>query len=135
MRLLASLGVGVLGVTLWSLLLWRGGLPVEVAVRPALRPGEPQAPHWLRATVTQTFPALEGLALGDAVRFDRYGLVAPVAGTVHCTPLAPGALEALIITPIGGRRTHEGRLRLDLVAPDAPGCEPERPRALLPLHP
>lgn len=128
-----------LAMLLWSVGLFVGWrVPFEVTVRPAPLvhdPGPPTAsgPRWLQATVTRTYPGLDGLALGDAVQFDRYGVLAPTVGSVVCVPLTgSGAVQ---LTPIGGRITHAGSVDVVLVAPGAPGCEPAGLEPQLSLHP
>ena len=117
---------------------WRGALvPYEVTVRPVVVRAPavpPQDSRWLIATVTQSFPGLEGLALGDRVQFDRYGLLEPQRGSVHCAVLPWWASAAIVVTPIGGRLSHEGVVSLVVESAPAPGCAAERAGAVIPVY-
>lgn len=128
---------------LWGVGLWWGGLPVvpwEVTVRPAPRPGpavlRPQEPPThLAIAVLRTVPGLDGLAIGDAMQFDRYGVVDAVAGTAVCVPLMPGVHHPVMVTPLGGRLPHGRMVSLDLVSAAAgPECGARLP-PLLSQHP
>lgn len=122
-----------LGLVLWGSLLWWSppyGLSLRLEPRPLVRPLGPQPDVW-RLEVTETFPHLEGLAVGDRVQFDRYGVLAPVRGSVHCVPAA----GPLAILPLGGRIDHVGHVQSTRV-PATPGCgTPARLESVLSVHP
>jgi hypothetical protein len=125
-----------LGLALWGASLWWRP-PYSLSLRLEPRPPAPAAvarrapPVW-RVEVTETFPHLEGLAVGDRVQFDRYGILPPTRGSVQCVPVGPDSVQ---FTPIGGRLTHAGHVDITRVPGDTPGCEPApRPQPLLSLH-
>lgn len=135
----AVLGL-LLALALWGASLWWGFpvVPWEVTLRPLRRPvasqGPAPGPRWLHAEVVRSVPELDGLAVGDQVQWDRYGVLAPVAGTQVCVPvLATGG--PLAVTPIGGGRTYAGVVRLTLVPPGTPGCDATELEPVLPRHP
>jgi hypothetical protein len=108
-------------LALWGASLW-WGLPWSLQLRLEPRPPPPpaQARRIVYAEVIQPFvPPVEGLALGDRVQFDRYGMLAPALGTRHCAVLQPsgGQVE---VSPVGGAH-HAGRVRL-VVQSTAAGC-------------
>jgi hypothetical protein len=131
--------VAVLGLPL-ALALWAGslwwGLPwrVSLHLEPRVqRPAAPTAPTarpdapWLHLQVHQTLPGLEALAVGDAVAFDRYGLVAPAAGQTLCVAL-PQWHAPIRVTPVGGALPHGTSVSLALVPHPPAGCrEPAGP--------
>ena len=108
-----------------ALALWGSGLwwhwpvwPFELVVRHGARAPVPAAdagPRWLRAEVTRSVPGLEGLALGDHVQFDRYGIVDATAGAVVCAPWHPWSHWPVTVTAIGGKQPYANVLTLDLV--------------------
>lgn len=122
---------------LWGGGLYLGGMPVvpwEVTLRPHTPPQPRAAPdpgRGVRLEVTRTFPHLEGLALGDRIQFDRYGVLLPTAGSVLC--VSPPVRDTLTVTPIGGRIDHAGHLAVTHDAVDCPA--PARPRPVVSVHP
>lgn len=131
---LALLAVGVLWVV--------GGRLLDVPVLPwelTVRPVTPQArgaaapEPWLLARVERPLPHLDGLAVGDQVRFDRYGVLAPLAGAALCVPvLARGTVR---VVPLGGGLSYAGAVRMSLVDPATPGCAAAGLGPVLPQYP
>ena len=130
---LVALGWFGLQLSGWA---WPLRLSVELLPQPVMQAPAPTpapAETLLKAFVTATYPHLEGLALGDAVQFDRYGILAPTVGSVVCLPRPPGGRVA--VTPLGGRLTHVGSVDVTLVAPGAPGCESPRLEPIVSVKP
>lgn len=93
------------------------GVPGSGSRVPGLQPETTnQRPETLRLTVTRACPGIDGLAVGDAVRFDRYGLLAPSAGSTLDLPAGvdPTALQ---FVPYGGGCPHAGEIRITRAAP------------------
>jgi hypothetical protein len=126
MRVLLPLLGLPLALALWAGSLW-WGLPWSVHLRlepraqpPAVGSAEPGTP-WLHLQVHQTLPGLEALAVGDAVAFDRYGLLAPVRGQTLCVAL-PAWHAPLRVTPVGGALPYGKSVSLAVVPHPPAAC-------------
>lgn len=126
-----------------ALALWGVGLvvgvpfPWEVTVRPAGRASPVAHPGMrvLRAEVTATLPGLDGLALGDRVQFDRYGILPPVAGSVLCLPFFGVQMPRMAVTPLGGLSTHATSVAFTVDDSGAvSGCESASAQSQLPVY-
>jgi hypothetical protein len=107
--LLAVLGLP-LGLALWGVSLWSSppyGVSLRLTPRPLVQAVAPASP-WqvLQVEMRRSVPGLDGVAVGDRVQFDRYGVLAPVAGRVLCVWLPPGSGPPLL-TALGGSHRVE----------------------------
>jgi hypothetical protein len=118
--------LALLSATLW----WRPPYAVQLRLEPrpvasVATPGATsvatQTERWLVAQVVAPLPGVEAVAVGDAVAFDRYGVLAPQVGSLVCTRMPERHLPP-VLQGLGGLLPHGNRVSLAVLPAPPPDC-------------
>jgi hypothetical protein len=118
--------LALLSATLW----WRPPYTVQLRLepRPVASVATPvatsvatQTDRWLVAQVVAPLPGVEAVAVGDAVAFDRYGVLAPQVGSLVCTRMPERHLPP-VLQGLGGLLPHGNRVSLAFLPAPPPDC-------------